>query len=145
MSSLFTKAVSGVAGFLFGEGAATSTTKYFSTRDTFGGRLVGNIAEGFIGSAVDKATGTSQGYEPYVPMQKQTKISGRSGVDAGTYRSSKVNPDNIGQVDRVRQKARAAQQSTNPKIVSHVDYISPRTSIGRRTQQLESSGLKLRT
>lgn len=144
MSSFFTKAVSSVAGFVFGESAAAATTRYLSG-DTIGGRLVSNLAEGFIGSAVDKATGKSQAYEPYIPMQKQTQVSGRSGVDAGTYRSSKVNADKIGQVDRVRQKARAAQQSTNPKIVAHVDYISPRTSTGRRTQQLESSGLKIRT
>lgn len=143
MSSMFTRAVSGVAGFLFGDSAASATTRYLSG-DTFGGRLIGNLAEGFIGGAVDKATGGSKGYEPYIPMQEQTKISGTSGVSAGTYRSSKVDPSKIGQVDRVRQKARAAQQSTNPKIAAQVNYIAPRTSSGRRTQQLESSGLTIR-
>jgi len=142
--TMFTKAVSGVAGFLFGDAASVATRDYLSG-DTIGGRLVRNIAEGFIGSAVDSETGKSQGYEPYVPMQKQTSISGRSGVSAGTYKSSKVNPDKIGQVDRVRQKARVAQQSNLPKIQAHVEYISPRSSSGRRTQQLESSGIKLRT
>lgn len=141
--SLFADAVTGVAGFLFGAGAETATRNYLS-EDTFGGRLIGNLAEGFIGGAVDKATGGAKGYEPYVPMQQQTKISGTSGVSAGTYKSTRVNADKIGQVDRVRQKARTAQQSNNPKIVAQVNYISPRTSSGRRTQQLESSGLKIR-
>lgn len=113
--TMFTKAVSGVAGFLFGDAASVATRDYLSG-DTIGGRLVRNIAEGFIGSAVDSETGKSQGYEPYVPMQKQTSISGRSGVSAGTYKSSKVNPDKIGQVDRVRQKARVAQQSNLPRF-----------------------------
>ena len=143
--SLFAKAVSGVASFVFGDAAGAATSKYLLSDDTIGGRLLTNIGTSFIGSAVDSATGKSQGYEPYVPMQKQTSISGRSGVSAGSYKSSKVNADKIGQVDRVRQKARVAQQSNLPKIQAHVEYISPRSSAGRRTQQLESSGIKLRT
>tara|TARA_X000001382_G_scaffold86217_1_gene61285 strand:- start:78 stop:509 length:432 start_codon:yes stop_codon:yes gene_type:complete len=141
--SIFSKAVSGVAGFLFGDTAAAATREYFD-EDTFGSRLATNLAEGFIGSSMDSETGKSKAYEPYVPMQQQTKVSGRSGVDAGTYRSSKIDPNKIGQVDRVVQKGRIAQQSNLPKIQAHVEYITPRTSSGRRTQTLEGSSLKLR-
>ena len=143
--SMFVKAVSGVAGFLFGEGASAATSNYLLSDKTFGGRLVSNLAEGFIGSAVDEATGASKQYEPHVPMQDYTKVRGTSQTSAGTYRSTKVNPDKIGQVERVRQKARAAQQSSNPKIMAQVSYIAPRKSSGRITQKLEGSGLKLRT